>query len=297
MSSVIGLTLGGLYQDYRIAYVNLGKMLYYSLPFIVASLWAFLAIADETRPASSKMPFRKLAWAFYITGFIFIMWLAAMASRTELLPEGFILAIGPTETVVFELLSSLIIFIGFYVGRNPGKTLTIIAASVLILGVLLMPAGIYQTSNVLKTGVVSLEQRSSNKMIALSLNQAQQVVFNLQSLTGESRFSYYLMTEEQFNNANKTGNFFTAPSLLQNAYVNQKSFSATIQKTGDYVLFVQSDYLLAQNVTYTVTVYDTVAWLGFVGFWFVIVGTAALGSYVVATKDDVKTEQASKVTT
>lgn len=112
ISAVIGLTLGGLIQQYRIAYINLGKMLYYSFPFIIASLWAFLALAAQTKSPTGIDWIKKLAWAFYITGFIFIMKLASLASQTEVIPEGFILTMRPVDTILWEIIAASILFVG-----------------------------------------------------------------------------------------------------------------------------------------------------------------------------------------
>jgi hypothetical protein len=219
------------------------------------------------------------------------MWLAAQASRTELLPEGFTFSMGPTEIVVFQLLSAFIVFSGFFIARRPRhlryrQTFIVIFALALISGVFLMPFGIFQTSSVRKTDEVTLEKRYSNSTIELSLSQSQQVVFDLQITSSEGRFRYYFMTEEEFKKANSTGDFLTAHYLEQDAYVNQKIFSTTIWETGKYFLFLQSDYSLGITVAYAVRVHDTVALLSYIGFFLVVIGTAGLSSYVAAAGDD-----------
>jgi len=286
ISSVIGLTLGGLIHDYRSAYVNLGKMLYYSFPFIIASLWAFLAIVAEVQSAKTKVLIKKLAWAFYVTGFIFIMWLAVLASRTELLPEGWIFMMGPTDIIILQLMSAGIIFLGFFIARNPKKTLTTLFAIGLVAGLLLMTSGTFQTSSVLKTDMVSLEQRYSNSTVSVQLAQAQQVLVTLQSTDNEATFAYSFISEEEYTKANASGNLFLAHSLAQNSFKNQDTFLTTIQTTGKYTLFIQDDWFLGHNVTYSIKVYDTKSNISFLGFWLVTLGAAGLCSYVSAKDSD-----------
>jgi len=88
VASAIGLALGGIFQQYRLAYINLGKMLYYSVPFIIASLVAFISLVGEDRTARQSPLLKKVAWSFYLTGFISILLLASLAAQTEVLPEG-----------------------------------------------------------------------------------------------------------------------------------------------------------------------------------------------------------------
>ena len=88
VTSVIGLTLGGLVGQYRIAYINLGKMLYYSFPFIIASLLAFFSIIAKNGSVTTKVKYvKELALSSYLTGFIFIMLLASLATQTEYTKE------------------------------------------------------------------------------------------------------------------------------------------------------------------------------------------------------------------
>ena len=290
ISSVIGLTLGSIVHDYRSAYINLGKMLYYSFPFIIASFWAFLAIVAEAQSAKRIDLIKKVAWAFYVTGFIFIMLLAVLASRTELLPEGWILMMGPTDIVIFQLVSAGVIFGGFYIAKKPrgvwATVFAIVFAIGLLIGVFLMTSGTFQTSSVLKTDVVSLEQRNSNSTVSVQLSQAQQVLVDLQSTDKETTFRYYFMSEDEFAKANASGDFFTARSIAQNSFKNQDTFLTTIQTTGKYVLFIQDDWFLGHNVTYSIKVYDTNLTISFYGTLLVIFGSAGLCSYVSAKDED-----------
>lgn len=291
VSSVIGLTLGGLIHDYRSAYVNLGKMLYYSFPFIIASFFALLAIVAEDQSTKTKVLIRKLAWAFYITGFIFIMWLAVLASRTELLPEGWIFMMGPTDIIILQLISAGIIFLGFYIARNPSafsskKTLATLFTILLVLGVLLMTSGTVQTSSVLKTDMISLEQRFSNSTVSVELAQAQQVLVTLQSTDNQATFSYSFMSEGEYAKVNASGNVFLANSLAQGSFKNQDTFLTTVQTTVKYILFIQDDWFLGHNVTYSIKVYDTNATYSFVGLLVVTFGAAGLCSYVSAKDED-----------
>jgi hypothetical protein len=291
ISSVIGLTLGGLIHDYRSAYVNLGKMLYYSFPFIIASFFALLALVAEDQSKKMKVLIKKLAWAFYITGFIFIMWLAVLASRTELLPQGWIFMMGPTDIIILQLISAGVIFLGFYIARNPKKTLTkktlaTLFTILLVLGVLLMTSGTVQTSSVLKTDIVSLAQRFSNSTVSVGLAQAQQVLVTLQSTDNQATFSYSFMSEREYAKVNASGNVFLANSLAQGSFKNQDTFLTTIQTTGKYILFIQDDWFLGHNVTYSIKVYDTNSTFSFYGLLVVTFGAAGLCSYVSAKDED-----------
>ena len=284
ISSVIGLNLGALNQQYRLAYINLGKMLYFSFPFIVASFWAFLTILTGTQFRYKISWSRKLAWSFYLTGFIFIMTLAALASQTEVVPEGFILMMSPIQTVFWEFVVAGIIFLGFSL-RLPRKPKIVLAILLLVTlfffsGILLLISGTQQTVDIERVGIATLASRYSVYSINISLEQAQQIAGKLEGINEEARFDYFLMGDTEFNNANASGDFFSANSLIQDSYITRGNFLKTIQESDRYFLVIKNEYFLGNNVTYSLEVYKTDSRLSFIGLLLVAFGVSGLGSYV-----------------
>ena len=94
------------------------------------------------------------------------------------------------------------------------------------------------------------------------------------------------MSKGEYAKANATGNVFLANSLAQGSYKSQDTFLITIQTTGEYDLFIQSDWWVRNNVTYSIKVYDTNSTYSFYGFCLVVSGTAGLCSYVSAQDED-----------
>jgi hypothetical protein len=296
ISSVIGLSLGQITGQYRLAYVNLGKILYYSFPFIVATFWAFLSIIAEDHFTIRIDWVRKLAWSFYLTGFIFIMVLAALASQTEVVPEGFILMMGPMQIIIWEFVSAGIIFAGLLKMRIRRKRWTILATVAFCVGIFLMALGTFQTVSIERIGVAALEERYSFRAVDIKLEQAQQIFGKLESVNNEARFDYFFMDETEFNKVNLSGEFFTANSLAQNSFVTQDVFLKTVQNSSKYFLVIKNEYFLGNNVTYSLEVYTTESRPSFAGFLLIAVGVSGLCSYVSAKGEQTNEEKTSAKT-
>ena len=265
-------------------------MLYYSFPFIIASLWAFLSMVAQTQSPMGIKWVKKFAWSFYITGFIFIMKLASLASQTEVIPEGFILTMRPVDTIFWEIIAASVIFLGLSaksVQKRIQKKRLVAGALTLafVLGIFLMTSGTFQTSNIEGSGVATLEGKDSVYNYVIELEKAQQVAGVIYSDNEKARFSYYFMHEEEYNKTNVSRDFYTADSLAENSYVTQDSFLKTVYKVGKYHLVIQNKYFLGQNVTYSLEVYKTQIWWSFGGFLLVVFSTSGLGCYVSA-KDE-----------
>jgi hypothetical protein len=296
ISSVIGLSLGEMTGQYRVAYINLGKMLYYSLPFIVASFWAFLSIIAEKQSIATVYWVRKLAWSFYLTGFIFIIILAALASQTEVVPEGFILMMNHMQTIFWEFISAGIIFAGLLIIRVRRKRWIVLATLTFCFGILLMASGTFQTSKIERADVATLEDRYAFFIVDIELKQAQQISGKLESINKEARFDYFLMEETEFIKVNASGEFFAANSLAQNFFVTQDVFLKTVQNSSKYFLVIKNEYFLGNNVTYSLEVYTTESGPSFVGFLLITVSVSGLCSYVSAKGEQTNEEKTSAKT-
>jgi hypothetical protein len=282
IASVIGLTLGGMFQQYKLAYISLGKMLYYSVPFVIASLVAFISLIGEDHTANKALLLKKVAWSFYLTGFISILLLASLAAQTEVLPEGFFFTLKPIDIVIWQFIAFSIILVGQLLAKGKSARWAPFFCLILLGGVFLMLCGTFQTSNVEKSGEFAPERQNFCNATAIDLEQGQQVLGKLQSLNNEARFSYYLLSANEYSKMNANANYITTSALAQDYYVNQASFLKTVQSSGKYYLLMRNEYFLGHNVTYSITVYKTQTQYSSLGILLAIFGTSGLSSYALA---------------
>jgi len=145
-----------------------------------------------------------------------------------------------------------------------------------------MLCGTVQTSSVASSGEFAPERQYFKNATSVDLEQGQQVSAKLQSLNIEARFSYYLLSADEYGKMIADASYITTSALAQDYYVNQASFLQTVQSSGRYYLLIRNEYFLSNNVTYSITIYKTQTQYSSLGTLMVIIGTSGLSSYALA---------------
>ena len=202
--------------------------------------------------------------------------------RPRFYQRGFFFTLRPVDIIIWQFIAFIVIFIGQLIARGRSRGWAVLFCSILLVGIFLMLCGTVQTSSVASSGEFAPERQYFKNATSVDLEQGQQVSAKLQSLNIEARFSYYLLSADEYGKMIADASYITTSALAQDYYVNQASFLQTVQSSGRYYLLIRNEYFLSNNVTYSITIYKTQTQYSSLGTLMVIIGTSGLSSYALA---------------
>jgi hypothetical protein len=264
----IGLLIGATTQEFKLVFVCLGYMLYYSLPFVLAAFWSTVSIISHDKNRREAQIVSYLAVTFFLTGLTMLIYLASAAAQTALLPTRFVFLM-PYQSLSFLQFFVFFVFLvipmvtTFLLSkRKPTKKLRAILLAIFLMisisGVYVMTIyGVNQRSYLAKTDSVFLagEPDFGLKSVDITLRIADQVVVEIRS-SDDHYFNYAFLNEKNYElYANSTTR--VDASTIRSDFGSDLSFQQVIEASGKYYLAMKSEYFIGTNVTYSIQVYET----------------------------------------
>jgi len=297
--ATVGLLFGGITQQFKMAYVYFGYMLYYSLPFIVAAFLSTISVLCSNGRKTEAGRISFVAVCFFLTGFVMLISLASVATQTVLLPSQFVF-LATYQSLSFLEVFAACVFVGvssITVGILAKRKLserwrTRFFAGflvILIFSIFFMTMyGTNQTSYVADTGSISLGGQPDYKFqsVNVTLLTADQISVEIKSLEGY--YSSYAFLDEKNNGLYINTTTRPSATIIKQDFGSDLSFQTTVGSSGTYFLEMKSEYFLGANLTYSITVYRTdTTNLGNAFLATTISGSIFLGIIMSGTEDNV----------
>lgn len=290
--ATIGLLIGATSNEVKTTFVYLGYMLYYSLPFILASCFSIVSILSEDDYPDASEGASVLGTAFFITGLAMLTFLASLAAQTSLLPTTYAY-LAPYPAVPFaEFMTFVIVLMTIVIGsrivipklrllrRNRNWLFAIFSALFVLTIVIMSMFGVQLIRQTAKSEFISLSGSPdySYTSVNMPLEMVDQVVVRVNS--SENRyFSYVFVDAVNYELYKNDSTRLDARPIKYDNYRSDSSFTTVIEASGVYYLMIKSEYFLGTNVTYSLEVFRPDNSVLVVAFF----GSAFCFSVVVAT--------------
>lgn len=295
--ATIGLLIGATQEEVKWAFIYLGYMLYYSLPFILAAFWGTISILSHDSNRREAEVISKFAVVFFLTGLAMLAYLASAATQTALLPTHFVFLMAYQNVLLLELYVAGIFLLfpiitvwvlsKLKLSQKWRRMSMAIFLIVFLLGVWGMTVfGVNQRSYVAKTDSVFLsgEPDFELKSVNVTLETTDQVVVGIK--TAQNRYSSCVFLDKTNYNLYTNSTTRADANTIGSDFGSDISLRLTIEAPGEYYLIMKSEYFAGSNVTFSIQVYRTDASVLGYGFLISVFGASIVIGILASEKHE-----------